>query len=417
MKSIFLRALAPVLLALPLMAQVQPGDVLVGYAKSPGIEVLRPDGTLVLSASGLTGSGYTGVVLSPEGLLVTARSSPQPGLDFADATGAEVRAFATPQVTGVQGDLAVFSDGVFATVDQDAGIRLFDALGLHLGSISVPGMLFPIGCWIDDNDDLWIAEIGLSSSFGTIWHLDRTGVVLGSITVGFSPGDVVVAPDGTLWVPGRLDGVAYHLDATGAVLGSFPAVVAAGGNTFYGLALAADGTLYATALKETQLLHYDATGNLLGTIPLGGTTPFFIRMAGDDGGGILGSPDQLSLAAGGSQKLSVFLDPAHAGGPYLVLGSVTGTTPGVTFAGVTVPLNLDGYLMFTLLNPNTPLLNGSSGVLNSLGQATAVLSLPPASDPSLAGLTVQHAALALDLSGGSVALVDVTGTAELALVP
>jgi outer membrane protein assembly factor BamB len=218
-------------------------------------------------------------------------------------------------------------------------------------------------------------------------------------------------------VSGRQDGIAYHLDPTGVVLGSFPAIIVSTTNLFYGLALAPDGTLYATALNESQLYHYDAAGTLLGTIPIQSSAPAFIRAAGSGSGGISGTPDQISVSAGGSQVLFVDMDDSLAGKSYQVLGSASGTQPGVTYTGVNVPLNYDAYLVFTLLNPNSPLLNGSGGILNSLGQATAIFTLPPASDPSLAGLVVNHAAIVLDVVGGFVVIVEATDAADLLLTP
>jgi hypothetical protein len=134
-------------------------------------------------------------------------------------------------------------------------------------------------------------------------------------------------------------------------------------------------------------------------------------------GGLIGSPGQISLSAGGTQTLSLNLTAAQAGKSYLVLGSASGTAPGLVYAGTTVPLNLDGYLLFTLLNPNSPPLGNSGGLLDASGDATATFTLPPSTDPSLAGLTVHHAGFALDLVGGAFVLPEVTNAVPVTLVP
>jgi hypothetical protein len=408
--------LATVLLAAPLQAQIQVDDILVSFIGSPGLAVHRPDGTLVVQAGALTGTNYQGVAQTPEGLLVTTRGWPADGLDFIDMTGTEVRTFDTPQTTTIPGDVSVFSDGTLAVVDQSGDVDLWDPAGNYQGSITAPGMVHPVGIWIDASDDLWVVDM-LSGVGGIIWHFDRAGVLLGSFSTSFGPGDMLRAPDGTLWVTDRLTGLVYHLDAAGAVLGSFQAVSVIGtSNFFYGLALASDGTLWATALNESLIYHYDAAGTLLGSFPISGTLPVFL-MTAQSASGLSGSPESISLSAGGSQVLFIDLDDGLVGKSYQVLGSVTGTQPGITYTDVLVPLNVDPYLIFTLLNPNTPPLSGSSGTLNSLGQATAVLTLPPASDPSLAGLVVNHAAIVLDVVGGSIVILESTNAADLLLVP
>ena len=112
-----------------------------------------------------------------------------------------------------------------------------------------------------------------------------------------------------------------------------------------------------------------------------------------------GSPLQVSLAGGGVQDLTLNADPALAGAPYLLLGSSSGTEPGLAVDGLTLPLNFDTYLAHTLANPNTPPLAGSLGVLGAGGTAAASLTIPAATSSSLAGVQLNHAYLAFDASG------------------
>ena len=117
---------------------------------------------------------------------------------------------------------------------------------------------------------------------------------------------------------------------------------------------------------------------------------------------------QVSLVGGGQQNLTLDAGPANAGRLYLMLGSLSGTLPGVSFGGVNIPLNYDPYFQYTLSYPNAGLLSSSLGVLNGLGQASATLSLPAGTPPGLAGTTVSHAYLLLtpnlDFSSNSVSL-------------
>jgi choice-of-anchor B domain-containing protein len=104
----------------------------------------------------------------------------------------------------------------------------------------------------------------------------------------------------------------------------------------------------------------------------------------------------ISLSLGGEQMLRLDAGREHAGKPYLLLGSVSGTAPGISLPGLVVPLHLDAYTHFGLVSPNTPPLAHSQGLLDGDGRAAATFSLPPGTDPGLAGLTIHHAFLVFD---------------------
>jgi hypothetical protein len=183
-------------------------------------------------------------------------------------------------------------------------------------------------------------------------------------------------------------------------------------------AIGGSGTMYAVH-NDQRLLRIDpATGSatdlgVISGLPAGVVTGLTSKSPPSS---MTGAPDQVSLSAGGSQVLSLNVGASEAGKSYQVLGTVSGDTPGFVYTGMMIPLNPDPYTVFTLLNPNSPLLNGSGGVLNSLGQATAVLTLPPASDPSMAGLTVHHAGVVLEILG-TIVVTKVTNAASCQLVP
>ena len=84
------------------------------------------------------------------------------------------------------------------------------------------------------------------------------------------------------------------------------------------------------------------------------------------------------------------LAPARRFG-YVLLGSLSGTTPGIPIGLLVLPLNPDAYLTFTLTSPNTPPLGNSLGLLDAFGEAAASFTIPPGSSPALAGLTLHHA--------------------------
>lgn len=113
---------------------------------------------------------------------------------------------------------------------------------------------------------------------------------------------------------------------------------------------------------------------------------------------MVGCPNVLSLGDGGVQTM-ILRAPAHPDSFYLVMGSATGSSPGIPFGSVTIPLNPDAYFNMTLTKANNPppLLN-TFGLLDGAGLASAYFVLPTGTDPSLAGLTLNHAYMLFDIN-------------------
>ncbi|HKX45347.1 MAG TPA: CHRD domain-containing protein, partial [Planctomycetota bacterium] len=88
--------------------------------------------------------------------------------------------------------------------------------------------------------------------------------------------------------------------------------------------------------------------------------------------------------------------PELAGKLYWVLGSASGTAPGLVVDGLPLPLNIDSYLLFTISNPNSALLPGSLGFTNAVGEATGKWNVPPGAAAGLAGVVVNHAFVVFD---------------------
>ena len=116
---------------------------------------------------------------------------------------------------------------------------------------------------------------------------------------------------------------------------------------------------------------------------------------------------EISLSRGGQQLLMLDGTTGRANVAYWVLGSMSGTTPGLNFGPLTLPLNPDPYLRCTVSLPNQPPLQGSQGSLDPLGRAQATFSLPAGLPASLFGMTLHHAfvtALATPFASGAVPL-------------
>ncbi len=132
-----------------------------------------------------------------------------------------------------------------------------------------------------------------------------------------------------------------------------------------------------------------ASGHIIGPAPLGTFTFELLEPV------LEASATQLSIGAGDVVTLDVRATSLHAGDPYLILGSVSGSVPGFAFGGLTVPLVVDDYFDLTLTSPNRPPLAATFGTLDANGEARATIG--PVPEAQLAGLTVWHSAAILEL--------------------
>ena len=120
----------------------------------------------------------------------------------------------------------------------------------------------------------------------------------------------------------------------------------------------------------------------------------------------------LAASAGGEAPFVLNLGTGAVGHPYLVLGSLSGTTPGIPLgAGVVLPLNEDWFLHTTVAQAGSAVLPGSIGLLDAAGRAEVALVAGPGLLNPLVGLTIDWAAV--DYAGPFA----VTGTVDLDIVP
>jgi outer membrane protein assembly factor BamB len=118
------------------------------------------------------------------------------------------------------------------------------------------------------------------------------------------------------------------------------------------------------------------------------------RLAAFDVPAMVSGPAALSLAE--PEPLEFLLDrpAASAGHLYLVLGSLSGTAPGLPLpGGLSLPLVPDALTDLWLLGPNSPPFSGGLGLLDALGDGRARLTPPGGLPSALAGLSAAHAFL------------------------
>lgn len=111
----------------------------------------------------------------------------------------------------------------------------------------------------------------------------------------------------------------------------------------------------------------------------------------------------ISLGQGGGVPFALDAGTDNAGDLYLMLGSLSGSSPGIPIDGIVLPLVQDAYTLFSLQSANLPPFANSLGFLDACGRSNAALTLPGGLSPALAGTVAQHAFFTLDSTGGTFA--------------
>lgn len=105
----------------------------------------------------------------------------------------------------------------------------------------------------------------------------------------------------------------------------------------------------------------------------------------------------LSLSGGGAVTFDISTCPPRPGDIYALLGSISGTSPGIDMGLFTVPLNPDAYFFISVTAANVYPFANSSAFLDGAGTAQASFGLAPGTDSSLAGSILYHAVVVVDL--------------------
>jgi hypothetical protein len=103
--------------------------------------------------------------------------------------------------------------------------------------------------------------------------------------------------------------------------------------------------------------------------------------------------DSLSASTGGTVNLALDAGAEKAYRNYLVLGSASGTDPGIPLPGgeATLPVNWDPFTEFVVALLNTPVFLNFLGTLDGEGKATAQINTGGPLNPQFAGITLYFA--------------------------
>lgn len=208
----------------------------------------------------------------------------------------------------------------------------------------------------------------------------------------------------------------FVLDAAGNVTaGPLPFLEYTGDGyaTMVGLACGPDGMYFSELYSDSGALGPTTTGGRILRIRYGDPDDCDENGLADDcelqigepdfdGNGVLDVCDPLSASANqasvstlGQVDFTLRAGAMHAGDNYILLGSMSGTSPATQFGTVTLPLNsFDPWFALTSSVFNTVILQNTTGTLDAAGEAQASLLVPPLM--SLLGLQFHHAYLVSD---------------------
>jgi hypothetical protein len=105
--------------------------------------------------------------------------------------------------------------------------------------------------------------------------------------------------------------------------------------------------------------------------------------------------DSFPIGARAQVRMRLDAGPGHANQSYLLLGSASGTTPGINVGPVHLPLNYDGWTAAILSGPMTPVFQNFLGAVNADARGSAMFDSLVAVPAAALGLTFHYAFVTL----------------------
>jgi hypothetical protein len=125
-----------------------------------------------------------------------------------------------------------------------------------------------------------------------------------------------------------------------------------------------------------------------GRISAGASLRALTRMLASEG--MHGVPGHVDYHKGGHQLIVIRVDPKLRGSPWITLGSVTGSVPGMWLGHVHVPLNNDAYFVETLAGSDV-LLHPAFGIVPDDGVILQSVDVPKNWKPGFDVQQLDHA--------------------------
>jgi outer membrane protein assembly factor BamB len=373
---------------------------------------------------------YDGMTFAPTGDPIVA--SFRDIWRFDATSGAQL--WKAPRLCSVSGNCggAVFEGSVYVADAAGGGhvLKRFDAAtGAFLyASPVMPGFLMQNAPNVGPDGTVYLNRVQNNPTVDFFYAFDDTGAAF--VERWKAPANYntavqyAIGPAGDVYMmaPGH---VLQRLDpATGAVLSSFPFVDSAAvrmatdvdGRVYVSNGEFAAGEFYCFEADLTLRWSTPVTNVNIGAPALGRDGTLIVAGVGSDlrayRSPLAQDVHEVSASAGGTQTLKLHA-PAHAGETYWLVGSASGKAPGLPVGAVTLPLNYDAYMLWTITHPNSPILSGSLGQLGAGGDATATLNVPAGAPLAGLPLALNHAFLVVDLAAATASFASNAGVVRL----
>jgi len=315
---------------------------------------------------------------------------------------------------------AVHDDAVYVADSAPGGhvIKRFDLATGAFGYESplMPGFLMQNTPMVGPDGTVYLNRVQNNVTVDFLYAFTDTGLGFAqkwSVAAGYNTAvQYTVGPEGDVYMmgPGH---VLQRLDpATGAVLSFFQFVDSAAvrmatdvdGRVFVSNGEFANGRFYAFERDLTPLWDVAVTNVNIGAPALGRDGTLIVAGIGSDlrayRSPLAQDVFEISASAGGTQTWKLH-EPGSAGQTYWLVGSGSGTSPGLPFGSILVPLNYDPYMQWTIGHPNGAVLQNTLALLDGAGDATAALNVPAGAPISGLPVTLHHAFVVVDLTAAT----------------
>jgi len=211
----------------------------------------------------------TGVAVASNGNVYVANFGANTVTTY-DATGKPI----SPTITGLSGPFALTFDpfsGLLCVLNQtSATITKYQADGTLVGTINLPALSTDSdGFAIALDGTFWVSQ----TSYGNMVHLDQTGNLLNSYSVGGTPAGVALPSDGSVLFADTNDNAVLRLDPSTGNVTTFVSGLAKP----LGLAIDGNGNVYVSNSGSNTVTTYDSTGNA--TTPTLSTSAYPVGIA------------------------------------------------------------------------------------------------------------------------------------------
>ena len=259
--------LAPALLLSAQLSSAQglaPGDLVLVYPSSAGSSIQSYDSTGAVNLSFTTSdSAWISAAVMPDGRLVFHNNSGLQQLLFYNQDGTFDSSFQV-SVTFYGSDIDTYLNGDIAMCSRFEGIKIYRDNGQLVTIHSVPEMTAPMGCQVQPDQSIWVADLlnWPGNPDGRVLHLDPSGNLLSYFDVPFDAADVAIGPDGSVWVVGY-QGQVGHYSSSGTLIVTWNATFDSSLTTTWSLAVDGASEVWISGHYDSKVRGYDLQGNVL----------------------------------------------------------------------------------------------------------------------------------------------------------